>query len=181
ALQLASDHLPVRLDISLPAISSVASSLDLGTVIVGGSANLSVSNVATPPADGLTYTLAAPTGFSAPAGTLELAAGGTASLAIGTTAGPFGPRAGSLTLGSDDLHHPTRSVSLSANVLDHAHASLDSASIQSAGSIDFGHIPPSAFTPATVAVHNFGYNALQARLSLDNAVILGGNGRFSIV
>jgi len=181
ALQLASDHLPQRLDISLPAISSVASSLDLGTAIGSASAGLAVSNLAVAPADGLTYTLGAPPGFSAPGGTLDVAPGATDTPTISTTPGGFGPRAGDLTLGSDDFDHPTRLVSLTANILDHAHASLDSMVEQTSGSIDFGTIPAAAFTPSTVAVHDFGYSVLQARLELTSGAITGGDGHFSIV
>jgi hypothetical protein len=181
ALQLASDHLPVRIDIQVPAISSVASSLDLGRVISGGAGSLSVSNVALAPADGLTYTLTAPAGFSAPAGTLELAAGNATSHSIGTTPGSFGPRGGNLTLASDDLDNPNRTVALTANVLDHAHASLDSTVEQTSGSVDFGNIPAGAFTRATVAVHNYGYSSLQAKLHLSPITITGGDGHFSIV
>ncbi len=181
ALQLASDHLPVRLDLSLPAISSVASSLDLGTAIGSASASLGVSNLAVPPADGLTYTLSAPAGFAAPGGTLELAPGGSTTHTISTTPGAFGPRAGDLTMSSDDVDHPTRVVTLSANLLDHAHASLDSTVEQTSSAIDFGTLPASAFTTATIAVHNLGYGSLQAKLIVGSLTITGGDGHFSIV
>ena len=181
ALQKVSDHLPLRVDIQVPAISSVASSLDLGTVIVGGGADLAVANTATPPADGLTYTLAAPSGFTAPGGGFDVAPGGSATHAIGTALGPpFGSRSGDLALSSDDVDQPTRSVALTANVLDHAHASLDSTSDQTAGTIDWGTLPAEQFTPITLSAFNNGYSAQQARLSLTGAVIAGGSGHFSI-
>ena len=180
ALQHVSDHLPVRVDIQVPAISEVAASLDLGTAIVTATASLAVSNVALAPADGLTYTLAAPAGFTAPAGTLELSAGGLASQTVSTTAGAFGLRTGDLVLASDDLDHPARTIALTANVLDHAHASLDSTSELTSASFDFGTLPAAAFTAATVTVHNFGYSAAQAKLVLSGAAITGGDGHFSI-
>jgi hypothetical protein len=181
ALQLASDHLPVRVDLSLPAISSVASALDLGTAIGSASGSLSVSNVATPPADGLTYTLSAPAGFSAPVGTLELTAGSSAMHTISTTPGGFGPRTGILTLASDDVDHPARTVALAADILDHAHASFDSTVEQTAITIDFGHQPGDVITQQTFAIHNLGYSPSQAKLLVNSITFNGGDGHFSIV
>jgi FlgD Ig-like domain len=182
ALWSVSDHLPVRVDIQLPAKSDVPASLALGTVIVGGGADLSVSNPAVAPADALTYSFAAPSGFTAPAGTFNLAPGAAAaSHTIATSAGPLGPRAGTLTLTSDDFDNPTRSIGLTANVLGHAAASVDSASLQVATDVDFGAHAAGSFTTASVRVHNFGSSVQQARLSLTGAAVTGGDGRFSIV
>jgi hypothetical protein len=182
ALWSVSDHLPVRVDIQLPAKSAVPAALALGTVIVGGGADLSVSNPAAAPADALTYSFAAPSGFVAPAGTFNLAPGAPAAThTITTDSGPLGPRAGTLTLSSDDFDQPTRSVSLTANVLGHAAASVDSASLQVATDFDFGARPAGAFTTESVRVHNYGYTAQQARLSLTGAAVTGGDGRFAIV
>jgi hypothetical protein len=182
ALKAASDHLPVRVDIQVPAIADVPSELAIGTVIGDGTKDLSVSNVAVAPADGLSYTLTASPGFTAPAGSFEAPVGTTQQHAIGLSPDPpFGPRSGSVTVTSDDLDHPVRIVSVTANVLDHAHASLDSLVEQTAGSIDFGTQTSGGFTAQTVAVHDFGYSSLQARLSVTNGTIAGGDGHFSIV
>jgi hypothetical protein len=129
ALHDASDHLPVVIVLQVPAKVSTLASLNFGTAILGGSPtqNLTVSNVATAPADGLSYTLAAPAGFSAPGGAFEAAAGASANNhAIGMNTASIGAKNGTLTVNSDDVDVPTANVSLSGTVLDHAAASLDS-------------------------------------------------------
>jgi FlgD Ig-like domain len=182
ALIFASDHLPLRVDIQLPAQINAPMSLAFGTVIAGASTDLSVGNPASPPADALTYSFAAPAGFTAPGGTFNLAAQASALHAIATTAGPpFGTRTGNLTLATDDPDRPTATVGLSANVLDHAAASLDSSSLVAQDTIDFGANGPGSFSDRLARVHNFGYDALQARLSVTSGTITGGGGHFSLV
>ncbi|MGH7731933.1 MAG: endonuclease/exonuclease/phosphatase family protein, partial [Candidatus Eiseniibacteriota bacterium] len=68
ALWNASDHLPIRVDLQLPAKISVPPVLAFGTVILGATANqnLAVSNPAAVPADELDYSLTADPGFTAP-------------------------------------------------------------------------------------------------------------------
>lgn len=181
ALHGASDHLPVRVDLQLPAQSTAPTMLAIGTVIVGGGASLSIGNPATPPADALTYSFAAPAGFAAPSGTFDLAAGGPdASHSITTTAGAPGSRSGDLVITTDDPDHPTRTVTLTANVLDHAVAALDSLTPTIVSTVDFGTHGPGQFSPQSMAVYNYAYSSLQARLALNGASITGGAGRFSI-
>jgi hypothetical protein len=180
ALWWASDHLPIRVDIQLPSKASAPASLALGTVIVGGGADLSVSNPATAPADELTLSFSPPAGFTAPVSG-QVAAGGSAPFTIGTAAGPAGPRAGTLNLGTDAPDQPSLAVSLSADVLDHAEPSLDSLQALLTDTIDFGQHEAGAFETRLARVHNLGFDALQARLSLSGGAITGGDGRFSIV
>jgi endonuclease/exonuclease/phosphatase family metal-dependent hydrolase len=181
SLWMASDHMPIRTDIQLPARIGVPASLALGTVIVAGSADLPVTNPAVAPADHLTYSFVAPAGFTAPGGTFNLNAGVPAALhAIGTAPGPAGSRAGTLIINTNDPDYATRPVSLTVTVLDHAAASLDSIALLTAGILDFGTHPEDGFSNQSVRVHNLGYDALHARLSLDAANIAGGAGRFSI-
>ena len=181
ALIHASDHLPIRVDLSLPSELAAAASLDLGTVITGGGATLSVSNPATPPADGLTYSMAASSGFVAPAGTFDTPAGGSSPQTITTDAGPAGARAGTLTLTTDAPDAATWNVSLSANVLDHAAASLDSASVVTSGTLAFDH-HAGQFTDLDARVHNFGWTSLQAKLDVASESLSGPDaGQFSVV
>src|SRR5262245_42978202 len=73
ALHSVSDHLPVRVDIRLPALLAVsAAPIALGTVIVGasGSATLSVSNTAPAQGEELRYEYAPPAGIVVRQGTL---------------------------------------------------------------------------------------------------------------
>jgi hypothetical protein len=184
ALHDASDHLPVIITLQVPAKFVAASSLPFGSVIVGATAsqNLSVSNGATAPADELTYTLTPPTDFTAPGGTFTADAGaGANSHAIGMSAASSGTRAGNLAVNSDDVDLPVSNISLTGTVLDHAASSLDSAAIQVASTVDFGEHALGQFTDHAVRVHDFGYDPLQAQLSVSAANIVGGDGRFSIV
>src|SRR5580765_6155457 len=71
ALHTVSDHLPVRVDIRLPAILNAGSGpLAFGTVITGATAsqNFAVGNDVGNPGETLTYTWTPPAGFTAPAG-----------------------------------------------------------------------------------------------------------------
>jgi len=181
ALFGAADHLPIRVDVQLPARIDAPAVLALGTVITGGAANLPVANPAVPPADALDYSFTAPSGFSAPAGTFQLAPGAPAALhAIATTPGGFGPRGGDLVIASDAPGQPAMLVALSATVLDHAKPSLDSTSVMTSGVLDFGQKEAGAFTPMPARVHNYGFGETQARLDVTGATITGGAGRFSI-
>jgi hypothetical protein len=185
ALKLASDHLPVIATIRLPAKIGVVAALDFGTVIEDAvtAQNLTVTNVATLlPADPLTYSFTAPAGFTAPPGTFNANGGNPGNVhAIGMDTGIPGAKAGTLDIASDDVDQPTSSVSLSGAVLGHAQASLDSVDIVVADTLDFGVRVAGGFRDSSVRVHNLGWSSLQAQLSLDEASITGGGGRFSIV
>ncbi|MGH7731735.1 MAG: choice-of-anchor D domain-containing protein, partial [Candidatus Eiseniibacteriota bacterium] len=184
ALHDASDHLPVVITLQVPAQVVASGSLGFGSVIVGATANqsLPVSNGATAPADELTYTLTAPADFTAPGGTFAANAGAAANQhAVGMNTASTGTRAGTLTVNSDDVDVPTFNVSLTGTVLDHAAASLDSTAAVLAASVDFGDQQVGQFANQPVRAHNLGYDALQARLSVNSGNITGGDGRFSIV
>ncbi len=180
----ASDHLPIRVDVQLPAKISVPAALAFGSVIVGASAtqNLAVSNPAAVPADELNYAIAADAGFTAPAGPFTLNAGvPAASHAIGMETGSAGNKAGSLLVTSDDPDLPTSAVAMSGTVLDHAQASLDSTTALLAQTLDFGEHAPGEFSTRMARAHDRGYQSLRARLAVNTGTIVGGDGRFSIV
>jgi len=184
ALWNASDHLPIRVDLQLPAKISAPAALAFGTVIIGATANqtLAVSNPAAIPADELNYSLSAPAGFTAPGGGFTANAGAAANNhAVGMSAATVGTKAGTLTVNSDDVDVPTSNVSLGGTVLDHAAASLDSSASLLATPVDFGDHEIGQFANQPVRAHNLDYDALQARLSVNSANIVGGDGRFSIV
>jgi len=183
ALHAASDHLPVRVDIRLPALITVSSSpIDFGTVIVGATASslLSVSNPAPVPGEALSYSYTSPAGFTAPVGTQSAAAGTTNQDAIALDTGAAGVKSGSLALASNAVDSPNASIPLSGTVLRHAVASLDSGSVVATGTLDFGTHAAGGFTPQDVRVHNQGYDASQARLNLTGAAITGGAGHFQV-
>ncbi len=183
ALRGASDHLPVVITLRLPAKTAAPSALAFGDVIVNAvaSQNLAVGNAAPVPGDSLRYTLGAPAGFAAPAGTFRVAAGGAADVhAITIDAGSVGVRAGSLTIAANDPDTANKVVLLSGRVLAHATGSLDSTTAVAAGLLDLGEHAASAFRDSSVRVHNVGWNTLQARLAVSAAAITGGAGRFSL-
>ena len=184
ALVNSSDHLPVRLDVQVPAKIGVVAAVDFGTVIVGAVAqqSLTVTNTATSPADDLDYSFSAPAGFTAPGGSFALLAGASAPSLLGMSTASAAVRAGQLQVSSDDPDFPAKQVALGGTVLDHALASLDSVTQLVNALTDFGDHPAGTFTDQTVRVHNLGYDALQARLSVEQASITGpAAGRFTIV
>jgi len=186
ALWGASDHLPIRVDVQLPARVQVATTpIAFGTVIVGAPnpvATLTVTNAPPAPADTLEYAYGAPAGFTAPAGPLALLAGASNNDAIAMDASSVGARSGNLTLNSNDLDTPSLAIALSGTVLAHAQASLDGAAALTSTTLDFGDQPEGGFSDQSVSVHNLGYNALQARLSVTGASITGtAAARFAFV
>ncbi|MGQ0722705.1 MAG: choice-of-anchor D domain-containing protein [Candidatus Eiseniibacteriota bacterium] len=180
ALHDASDHLPVFVDLQGYAVLVVDASLALGSAIVGGSAsaNLTVSNGAVLPADDLDYTLTAPAGFSAPAGSFARTAGGGAALHVIAldTAGP-GAKSGSLTVSSDDPDALTELVPLTGTVLSHAEASVDGITLLHSGLLDLGTVAAGDTANGAAAAHNFAWTALQALLDV-HAFTLSGDPRF---
>ena len=181
ALHDASDHLPVILDLQVPARLDAPTSLAFGDVIVGAAAaeTLSVSNVAVAPSDDLEYTLSAPTGFAAPGNIYLVGAGQTLEHEITMDTATVGAKVGGLDVNSNDLDDPTWTVGLSGTVVDHAVPSLDELSVVLLDTLDFGSHAVGAFSAETLAVHNKDYSALQALLDIYDAEIVGGEGRFS--
>ncbi len=183
ALQRSSDHLPIFMDFQVPAIVSADASLAFGTVIVGATAEqtLTVENVATAPADDLDYSLVAPVGFTVPGGPFQDATGGGGNLhtvaMLTTTAGSKG---GNLVIGSDDVDHPGVNVALSGTVKRHADPSLSALTAVLADTLDFGTLEEGQFGPDSVRVTNLGYDALQVLLNVYDAAVVGGDGRFDL-
>ncbi len=183
ALWAASDHLPVVCTVQVASRLAVAPSLDFGAVITGAAAQqtLHVANGATAPADALDYSLAAPAGFGAPAGPFSAAAGAGNDHAITMSTSVVGARSGNLVVTSDDPDNATKNVALAGTVLAHAVPSLDSTAVSVEDSLRFGAHPAGEFPDPDVRLFDAGYGPLQARLSVAQAAITGGDGRFSIV
>jgi endonuclease/exonuclease/phosphatase family metal-dependent hydrolase len=184
ALYGSSDHLPVFITLQVPARVVAASALDFGSVIVGASAEqaLTVANGAAAPADELSYSLAAPAGFTAPAGPFAAEAGAPGNAhPVAMTTTSLGARSGALTVSCDDPDSTAKSVQLSGTVLAHAQASLDSVEVITRATVDFGTRPTGGFSYLPVRLHNSGWDELHAKLEVTGGVIAGGDGRFSIV
>lgn len=183
AMHDAADHIPVVSNLQLPAKIAASSQIDFGRMIVGANVTspLNITNVATAPADLLRYTLAAPAGFTAPAGSFSTPTGGGGNTHdIGVVTSAAGALSGTLGVATNDVDSTLKTVKLSAVVLDHAAASLDSVSKVTTGSFDFGVHPAAGFADLPVRVHNAGYNALRSRLQLNTAWLLGGDGHFKV-
>ena len=153
ALIKASDHLPIRVDLQLPAKIEVSGApLAFGTVIVGATAtgNLQVDNPAIAPADELTYSLVAPAGFTVGGGPFQSIAEAAANVhTITMLTDTPSVKAGNLEIDSDAPDQPVVNVALSGTVLRHAAASLDSLSAVAAATLDFGvHDPGRASAPS---------------------------------
>lgn len=183
ALHEAADHIPVFLDIQVPARIDAPTSLALGEAIVGGVKvlPLGVENQTVAPADELTYSLAVPSGFSGPSGPFELAAGESAEHSIGLDTATAGAKYGTLVISSNAVDHLTWDVDLSGTVLRHARPSLDGSVVVLTDTLDFGAHTPDEFTDQALLVFNVGYDSLQAMLEVHAATIAGGGGRFSFV
>jgi hypothetical protein len=173
----------VQPTVGAPKISA-ASQLDFGSVILGAVAEqtLAVANSATPPADSLHYSFAAPAGFTAPPGSFVQAAGDpAANHTISMSTASAGAKSGTLTINSDDPDSSAKAVLLSGIVLRHAAPSLDSLSSVQEATLAFGDVALFHDTTLTVAVHNLGWDAGQARLSLSSAEIRGLDTRYSLL
>ena len=184
ALRQTSDHMPVVIVVQVPAKVLADSQLDFGDAIVGGAptVNLNVANGAAAPADELTYTLVAPVGFTTPGGPFAANAGAPANThALGMLTASSGVKSGTLVAFTDDPDSTSKNVLLAGRVLEHSVGSLDSAATVAMMDLDLGEHESGAFPDSFVRVHNRQLAALQARLSVDDGVITGGDGRFSII
>lgn len=183
ALHEAADHLPLYADFQLPPKIDAPTFLAFGNVIVGAPAvlALAVENVATAPADELSYLLSIPGGFSGATGPFELTQGGSAEHDITMDTSSAGPRSGTLAVDSDDPDHATWNVSVSGAALNHAAPSLASPVAAHFDTLDFGTHPEGEFADGTVQIWNLGYGSTQALLDVHSAEITGADGRFSIV
>jgi len=168
ALRLSSDHVPVVATLQLPAkLGAVASAVDFGDAIVGGTAlvGIGVNNVATPPAAALSYSLTAPAGFTAQGGSFNKPAGQVPDLqTLGMSTASVGVKTGTLTVNSNDLDTTAKQVLLTGRVLAHAVPSLDSTTAIGITSLDFGTVDQGTSTEKSLRLFNLGYSPLQARL-----------------
>ncbi len=186
ALLNASDHLPIRVDLQLPARAVVTPALAFGTVIVGAPApslDLAVGNALAPldSLDRLDYTLSAPAGFAlAGGGPFQAAEGATNLHAVTMLTATAGAQAGDVVTLSDDPEAPQRLTAVTGLVLRHAELSLDSLLALSSDTLEFGTAPAGAHPVRSFRVHDRGFDALQAQLRLTAATVTGGGGRFAL-
>lgn len=183
AVRAASDHLPVFIDLQLPAIMVASGDLSFGGVLVGTTAQrtLTVQNTASVPGDDLDYSIAVGAGFTG-AVSASLLAGGSTPRTITMDTGSAGGRAATVTVSGDAPDNPSDTFNATGTVYDHAAPSIVAGSQVLAGDVDFGSHPAGSFTDQVVQAHNFGYDALQALLDVHAAQVSGPDAaRFSVV
>jgi len=182
ALLGTSDHLPVRVDLQVPARIGKPALLAFSTVIVGAptpSRDLGINNTASPPADSLNCSFTAPAGFGAP-GPLAVAAGSSAPATLTMSTAAVGSLAGLLTINCDAPDSLVNYVNLMGTVIAHAQASLDPSTVVVGDTLDFGEHLAGGFAALEAPIWNVGYNPLQARFYVSGAQITGGDGRFTL-
>ena len=122
----AGGHLPVYLDLRVPAKLSAPASLDFGTVIQGSTAQQSINvgnggNTALWTAAGIAnigYTLSASSGFTAPGGSFVDAPGGTLnSHTISMNTSSTGPKSGTLIITVTGADEVSRVITVNGNVI----------------------------------------------------------------
>ncbi|MBL9032882.1 MAG: choice-of-anchor D domain-containing protein [Phycisphaerae bacterium] len=119
-------HLPVFLDLRVPAQVASPTLIDFGTVSQNATAQatLTVTNAGNTTLwtvagiANLRYTLAASAGFTAPGGTFtEAPGGGSNAHTISMSTASIGPKSGTITINSDSPDEPVRVVMVVGNVV----------------------------------------------------------------
>ncbi len=119
-------HLPIVLDMRVPAVAGATPSLNFGSVAQGSSASVAVqvwnsanATLWTPAGvDSLRYTLAASGGFGAPGGTFADEAGGTANThTITIDTSTSGIKSGVITISSNGWNKSSISIPITGEVL----------------------------------------------------------------
>jgi endonuclease/exonuclease/phosphatase family metal-dependent hydrolase len=183
ALFTAADHIPVFLELQLPAKVEAATLIEFGDYIEGTTAEeiLTVGNAPAAPAEDLTYSMTTPSDFGAPGGSFVLAAGAENDHTITMDTSSPAARFGNVDISSNDLDDPTWHVNVCGTVFEHASPSLEQFSILLHSTLDFGSHQVGAFSDETLSVYNETFFELQALLEVYDASIVGGDGRFSFI
>jgi len=182
ALKNSSDHIPVIATLQLPQKLACADQMNFPEIITGGTGNLNlfVHDVPPPPAATLQYSLAAPAGFTAPAGTFTNPAGPAPNVhVIGFNATSVGDHAGTLFVNSNDLDTTAKAVLLSGRVLAHSVPSFDSVTVAVSRPLDFGTVAVGSHSELSLRWYNLGFSPFQARIQRQ-AEFVAGDTRFAV-
>jgi len=183
ALFRASDHLPLYLDLQMPAKLQITGTLGFGRVLSGSSPQilLSVSNPAPLPSDDLHYSVNASSGFTAPSGSSSVSAGGSGSVSIGVVTSTPADLSGTVDFTTNAPDDPTAQLAASATVLAPAMPSVRSDALVTSESADFGSHAEGEFSDIQVDAYNYGFDTLQALLNVYDLQISGTDAsRFSV-
>jgi len=184
ALHAAADHLPVQLEIQLPAKMVVTADLSFGTAIQGYSIThtVTVENPASVPADDLDYSFTVGAGFTPLISSGTVVPGGvdTDAQIMLDTSTP-GDKAADVDFVSNAPDTPTLTLPASGKVVTHAIPSVRDDVVLLSESLDFGSHAENEFPDLPALIYNFGYTNLQALLGVTSVSITGLNAaRFDV-
>jgi endonuclease/exonuclease/phosphatase family metal-dependent hydrolase len=182
ALFVASDHLPVLLDLQVPAVLETSLPADLGRLVLG--AGLLVPATFENAADVADASATDPLFISWTA-TGDLLGGGTAlanplagpqPIPAALAASRVGPVSGTIELSTADegVADPVRSLVTSALVVRPSEPSLDADAPATEGEIELTVTAGGPPVDVDVPVFNLGWDELQSRLDLDGVAGLAG-------
>lgn len=186
ALACASDHMPVVLELTAPALLDASTFLLFGSFYVGAVAEqtLEVENIAPVPAQVMLYNFTIPSGFSGPTGSyIALAGNGPTQHTITMSTDTAGTKNANLMVNSTAVEPSTADVLLAGSVLNHAVSSTQSGSQVLVADLDFGTHDVGQFSDQVAEVHNVDYAAnspFQGLLEVYDHNITG-DPRFSVV
>ncbi len=183
ALFRGSDHLPLYLELQMPAKLQITGTLNFGRVLVGSAPQilLGVSNPAPIPSDDLNYSVIASVGFTAPGGSSSVVAGGSDSAAIGVVTASPADLAGPVYFTTNAPDDPSAQVNATATVLSPAAPSVRSDALVTSEAADFGSHAQGEFSDIQVDAYNYGFDPLQALLNVYDVQISGTDAsRFSV-
>lgn len=183
ALFRGSDHLPLYLELQMPAELQITGNLAFGRVLIGTTPQigLQVANPAPIPSDALDYSVHASAGFTAPSSSPSVAAGGSGSASIGVVTSTPADLTGTVDFTTNAPDDPTPQVAASATVLAPSAPSVRSDALLSSEAADFGSHAVGEFSALQVDAYNYGFTTLQALLNVYEVQISGTDAaRFSV-
>ena len=166
----ASDHIPVLADFRLPAVLDVTGGGYLGTFIIGGGAEATVTITNGAAASGADLHWNVPE--TGDAGVLS--PGASTDLALPIEFDVPGPFDETLTIDADGdfVQHAPRAVQISGHVLAHAVPSLQADVVETSRIVPVTVTAGTGVVTESVTFWNHGWTANQARLDVD--VVAGG-------
>jgi endonuclease/exonuclease/phosphatase family metal-dependent hydrolase len=182
-LQAASDHLPVVVDLQLPAVLSLSGTLDFGDVLVGSpvQGSFSVGNPAAATSDELDVSVASTANFTPLPSSFQVAPGASSDVTVYVNTGSEGDFSQSVSVSSDAVDQPVQSILATVRVVGASTPSFDATLPVTATDFDFGEHDVGSFGGGEVSVFDVASGSLPADLQIYDAQITGPDAaRFSV-